>query len=133
MSTHRLTRVAERIGEAIVDHRLASFLLTSVTLVLMTDAIRRVLPDETAIDGLTWTLLALMAFAVIVSILVPALLPQDRRAFVGLVIGVSPAIYGFAGALAGSPPLLMWVGTPIALCLVASCLVGTPRGQWEPY
>jgi hypothetical protein len=133
MSTHRLARVAERIGEEIADHRSASFLITSVTLVLMADAARRVLPDETEADALTWLLLALTASTVVVCLLVPGRLPAHRRMFAAFALGVLPAVYGFAGAFAGSPPLLMWTGTLIAICLIASCLAGSPRGRWEPY
>jgi hypothetical protein len=128
-----ITRLAVRISQAIADHRLASFLLTSSTLVLTADAVRRVLPEESAIDALTWILLVLMGSAVIVAVLLPGRLPRDRRMLAAFVLGVSPAVYGFAGALAGSPPLLMWSGTLIALCLVAFGLAGAPRGEWEPY
>jgi hypothetical protein len=45
-------------------HRLPAFLITSVSLVLLADAIRRVLSDADAqLDALTWAALALMVYA----------------------------------------------------------------------
>ena len=48
-----------------------SFVITSAVILLMADSIRRVLPDESEVNMLTWIALAFMVYAVIVTVFLP--------------------------------------------------------------
>jgi hypothetical protein len=126
------TRLAVSVSDTLSKHRAASFLITAVIVLLVADAIRRVLPDDTRVSALTWILAALMAYAVVATMMVRRRTPADMRAFFAMALGLSPAFFGFAGALAGSPQALMWGGVLLSLCLVGVALATTtPRHESE--
>jgi hypothetical protein len=110
--------LAERLSNLISRHRLSSFLVTVASLLLMADAIRRVLPDDAQVSLLTWTALALMAYAVIALIFVVRRFPQEIRVFVAWGTAVIPAITGMSATLTGSPTIMMWLGVLLSVGLV---------------
>ena len=111
--------VAERISRFLAERRLASFVITSVVILLMADAIRRVLPNESDVNVFTWIALALMAYAVIATVMLRKRVTPNVRLGVAWSLGLSPSLYGFAAVLSGSPVVLMWFGGLVSLSLVA--------------
>jgi hypothetical protein len=111
--------VVERISALLAERRLASFVITGAVILLMADAIRRVLPTESEVNVLTWIALALMAYAVIATVLLLKRVAPNVPLVVNWSLGISPSLYGFAAVLAGSPVVVMWFGSLLSLCLVA--------------
>jgi hypothetical protein len=128
-----VARLSARASETIADHRIAAFVITSATLVLAADAVRRVLPEETSPGVGTWVLLGLMAPTVIVAVALRERVQPERRALFTFTLGIAPALYGFAGTLTGSPPLLMWAGVVVSVSLVALALATSQRAEWVPH
>lgn len=128
-----VARLSVRASETIADHRIAAFVITSLTLVLVADAVRKVLPDESSPGVATWILLGLMASTVVVAVALRERVQPERRALVAFALGVSPAVYGFAGTLTGSPPMLMWAGVVLSVSLVALALATAQRAEWVPH
>ena len=123
VTARRLMLVAERVSRFLAERRLASFVITSVVILLMADAIRKVLPNESDVNVFTWIALALMVYAVIATVvLLKRVTPratQNVRLMVAWSLGLSPSLYGFAAVLSGSPVVLMWLGVLVSLSLVA--------------
>jgi hypothetical protein len=59
--TGGLLGLYESLSKLMSRHRLASFVITAATLLLMADATRRVISDDAQFNLLTWIALALMA------------------------------------------------------------------------
>jgi hypothetical protein len=116
--TSGLLGLAESLSKLMSRRRLASFLITAASLLLMADAIRRVLSDDAHINLLTWTALALMAYALIALIFVLRRAPQDVRFSMAWTIALIPATAGMAATLTGSPDIMMWLGVLLAIGLV---------------
>ena len=94
----------------------------------MADAIRRVLTGQSEVNVLTWIVFGLMAWALIGTVLMPKLVAPNLRILVAWSVAVSPALYGFAAALADSPVVVMWFGVLLSLCLVTwAAIVEAPR------
>ena len=111
--------MTERLSRLLDRHRLPAFLITSVSLVLLADAIRRVLSDADAqVDALTWAALALMVYAVVAVLFLQERAPDNVRLVVAWFIGLSPALYGMTAAAVGSPLVVMWIGVVVAIGLV---------------
>jgi hypothetical protein len=110
--------LAERVSKFLVDRPLASFFITAAVVTLTAASVRRVVPAESHVGLLTWAALALMAYAVIATAMLPKRVGPVVRPFVAWVVGISPSIYGYAAALAGSPTIVMWFGVVLSLCLV---------------
>ena len=111
--------LAERLSRFLSRHRLPAFLFTAVSLVLVADAIRRVLSDgDSQVGALTWAALALMAYAVVAVPFLQRRAPDNVRLVVAWFIGLSPALYGMTATIVGSPPVLMWIGVVLAIGLV---------------
>ena len=111
--------LAERLSRFLSLHRLPSFLITAVSLVLVADAFRRVLSDSDAqADALTWAALALMAYAVVAVLFLRRRAPDNVRLVVAWFIGLSPALYGMTATIVGSPLVVMWIGVGLAIGLV---------------
>lgn len=111
--------LAQKLSRFLSRHRLPSFLITAVSLVLVADAIRRVLSDaDTQVDALTWAALALMAYAVVAVLFLQRRAPDNVRLVVAWFIGLSPALYGMTATVVGSPLIVMWVGVVLAIGLV---------------
>jgi hypothetical protein len=114
----RLQAFVVGISRFLSERRLASFLITAVTLVLMADSIRRVLPDARQGGVLMWAFLAVAAYAVIATVFWVRKGPQSSRLFIAWFSGITPALCGMAAALSGSPALVMWLGVLLAIGLV---------------
>jgi hypothetical protein len=114
----RAPGLAEGLSNLISRHRLSSFLATVAFLLLMADAIRRVLSDDAQVNVLTWTALALMAYAVCALIFVLHRAPQNVRFFMAWGMAVIPATSCMAAALTGSPTIMMWLGVLLSIGLV---------------
>jgi hypothetical protein len=111
--------MTERLSRLLDRHRLPAFLITSISLVLLADAIRRVLSDADAqVDALTWAALALMVYAVVAVLFLQERAPDNVRLVVAWFIGLSPALYGVTAAAVGSPLVVMWIGVVVAIGLV---------------
>lgn len=108
-----------RISRLLSEHRLASFAVTAVTLLLMADSIRRVLPDEEG-EGevVMWAAVAVAAYSAIATVYLVRRGPPETRLFLAWFSGITPALCGMAAALYGSPALVMWVGILLAIGLV---------------
>ena len=104
-----------------------AFLITGAVLVLMAGAIRQVLPVEGRVTVPTWVFWAAMAHAVILVLFPRRLFPPDRRLVLTWWLGLTPAFFGYAGVLNGSPSIVMWVGVALSLGLVAFVLVTHDR------
>jgi hypothetical protein len=109
--------IFERASRIIAEHRVACFLVTAGAIILMWDATRRVLPDETETSLFTWVLLGLMAYSIVALVYVRKRFPVDVRNVFAYGMAVSPAFYGFAAALFGSPVVVMWIGAALAIVL----------------
>jgi hypothetical protein len=111
--------LAEKLSRFLSRHRLPSFLITAVSLVLVADAIRRVLSDaDGQVDALTWAALALMAYAVVAVLFLQRRAPDNVRLVTAWFIGLSPALYGMTATVVGSPLIVMWIGVVLAIGLV---------------
>ena len=112
--------LAEKLSRFLSRHRLPSFLITAVSLVLLGDAIRRALSDsgDARVDALTWAALALMAYAVVAVLFLQRRAPESVRLVVAWFIGLSPAVYGMTATIVGSPLFIMWIGIALAIGLV---------------
>lgn len=77
----------------------------------------RMMPDETRTSVVTWVALGLMAYAIVASVYVQRRFPPDKRNVVAWGLAVSPAVYGYAVALFGSPVVVMWIGVVLAVVL----------------
>jgi hypothetical protein len=108
-----------RVSRLLSEHRLVSFAVTAVTLLLMADSIRRVLPDEEG-EGevVMWAAVAVAAYSAIATVYLVRRGPPETRLFLAWFGGITPALCGMAAALAGSPALVMWVGVLLAIGLV---------------
>jgi hypothetical protein len=91
----------------------------------MADSVRRVLSDEGQVGILTWVLLALMAYAAIATVFSLRRGPESSRLIMAWGSGITPALYGMAAALAGSPTSVMWLGVLLAVALVGWVAVTT--------
>ncbi|HZA60864.1 MAG TPA: hypothetical protein VE754_04175 [Actinomycetota bacterium] len=109
---------AARLSKFLSEHRLASFLVTAAALVLMAEAVRRVLPNGGQVSVLTGVLLAPMAYAPIATVYTLRRGPQPFRLVMAWSVGVTPALFGIAAALNGSPAIVMWGGVLLAIALV---------------
>lgn len=128
-----LLAVYERISRFLAERRLMSFVITSAAILLVADSIRRVLLDESEVNLFTWIALALIVYAVIVTIFLPKRVAPNVRLVVAWTLGVSPALYGFAAVLADSPRVVMWVGVLMSLCLVSWVAIAkTPEPRGRP-
>lgn len=112
--------LAVRLSRLLSRNRLPAFLITAVSLVLVADAIRRVLSDsgDAQVDALTWAALALMAYAVVAVLFLQRRAPENVRLVVAWFIGLSPALYGITATMVGSPLVVMWIGVVLAIGLV---------------
>ena len=111
--------LAEKLSRFLSRHRLPSFLITAASLVLVADAIRRVLSDaDGQVDALTWAALALMAYAVVAVLFLQRRAPDNVRLVTAWFIGLSPALYGMTATVVGSPLIVMWIGVVLAIGLV---------------
>jgi hypothetical protein len=110
--------LAENLSRLLSRHRLASFLITAASLLLMADAVRRVLSDDAQFNVLTWIALALIVYAVFALWYVQRRAPQDVRFAMVWGIALIPATVGIAAALTGSPTTMMWLGVLLAIGLV---------------
>lgn len=112
--------LTERLSRLLSRHRIPAFLITAVSLLLVADAIRRVLSDsgDDRVDALTWAALALMAYAVVAVLFLQRRAPGNVRLVVAWFIGLSPALYGMTAAIVGSPIVVMWIGVVLAIGLV---------------
>jgi hypothetical protein len=106
----RFQAFGERVSEFLSEHRLASFLVTVVVLVLLADDVRWVFPDGGHIGVFTWVLLALMAYAPIATVFLLRQGPHPSRLLIAWGVGITPALLGMTAAVAGSPALVMWFG-----------------------
>jgi hypothetical protein len=105
------------VSRFLSQRRLASFLITAVTLVLMAESIQRVLPDARQGGVLMWAFLAGAAYAAIATAFWVRKGPQSSRLFIAWFSGITPALCGMAAALSGSPALVMWLGVLLAIGL----------------
>jgi len=109
------------------DHLLASYLVTAACMLLMADAILRVLPDDSHAGVITWVAIGLMAYAGVAMLIFVKRFPDDRRIVIAWVMGSSPAFYGFAAFLSGSPAAVLWLGVAWSLILVAFVAITSRR------
>jgi len=108
-----------RVSRLLSEHRLASFAVTAVILLLMADSIRRVLSDKDEWGGvLMWALLAVAVYSAIATVFWVRRGPPESRLFIAWSSGITPALCGMAAALAGAPALVMWVGVLLAVVIV---------------
>ena len=126
VAAQRPKGVSAHVSETLARHRVASFLVTAAALLLLANAILRVLSGASRVTVLTWVLIALMAYAVVAIFVLLKRVAAEVRLFVAWGLGISPAMYGFAAALADSPIVVMWIGVLTSLGLVALVL-GTVR------
>ena len=99
-----------RVSRLLSEHRVAAFAVTTVTLLLMADSIRRVLADEEGGGVLIWAFVALAAYSVFATVFLVRRGPPETRLFLAWFGGITPALCGMAAALYGAPALVMWVG-----------------------
>jgi hypothetical protein len=118
---------AKTISRFLAEHRLASFIIAAVVMVLWADAVRRVLPDHSDINVFTWVALALMVYAMVALIVLPKRVMPSVRSLVAWGMAISPSVYGVAAALAGSPMIVMWIGVVLSILLSAwVAITGAP-------
>jgi hypothetical protein len=110
MAGDTLVTMLGRVSAWIRDHLLASYLVTAACILLMADAIRRVLPDDSHAGVITWVAIGLMAYAGVAMLTFLKRFPDDRGISIAWVMGASPAFYGFAAVLSGSPAAVLWLG-----------------------
>jgi hypothetical protein len=116
-----------RVSAWIRDHMLASYLVTPACILLMADAIRRVLPDDSHTGVFIWVAIGLMTYAGVAMLIFLRRFPDDRGIFIAWVMGASPAFYGFAAGLSGSPAAVLWLGVAWSLILVAFVAISSKR------
>jgi hypothetical protein len=117
---------AEQLSKLLSRHRTASFLITAAGLLLLADAVRQVLSDDGTVGVFTWVALALMAYATITTIRWQRPAPPDIPFLIAWAMGINPALFGIAAALAGSPVVVMWIGVLLAIGLIGWVSVRTP-------
>lgn len=127
MAGDTLDTMLGRVSAWIRDHLLASYIVTAACILLMADAIRRVLPDDSHAGVITWVAIGLMAYAGVAMLTFLKRFPDDRRISIAWVMGASPAFYGFAAVLAGSPAAVLWLGVAWSLILVAFVAITSRR------
>jgi hypothetical protein len=107
-----------RVSRLLSEHRLGSFVVTTVALLQMGVSIRLVLSKEEGGGVLIWAFLALVAYSAIATVFWVRRGPAESRFLIAWGSGITPALCGMAAALAGSPELVMWVGILLAIGLV---------------
>jgi hypothetical protein len=127
MAGNTLVTMLGRASAWIRDHLLASYLVTAACILLMADAIRGVLPDDGHTGVITWVAIGLMAYAGVAMLIFVKRYPDNRGIFVAWGMGASPAFYGFAAGLSGSPAAVLWLGVAWSLTLVAFVAISSGR------
>ena len=121
--------LAERLSRFLSRHRLPAFLITSVSLVLVADAIRRALSGDAEVSVLTWAAVGLMAYAAFAVLYFRDRAPENIRLAMVWFIALSPAVYGMTATVAGSPDAVMWIGVVLAIGLVGWVALGPAPGE----
>lgn len=104
-----------RVSRLLSEHRLASFAVTAVILLLTADSIRRVLSDEDEWGGvLMWALLAVAAYSAIATVFWLRRGPPESRLFIAWFSGITPAC-------AAWPPSPGTCPRDVGRCLARGC------------
>ena len=114
--------MVERISMIVAEHRRGSFIITAVAMILIAVDVQMVAPGDAHVGVFTWIAVAGMIYAgiaVVMIVRLPRLGDLNRLIGVPWMIGISPVIFGCTAAMAGSPVLLLWIGTVVSLSLVA--------------
>ena len=118
MAATGIQALVVRVSRLLSEHRLGSFVVTTVALLQLGGSIRLVLREEEGGGGLVWAFLALAAYSAIATVFWVRRGPPESRLFIAWFSGITPALCGMAAALYGSPALVMWVGILLAIGLV---------------
>jgi hypothetical protein len=100
MAGNTLVTMLGRASAWIRDHLLASYLVTAACILLMADAIRRVLPDDSHTGAITWVAIGLMAYAGVAMLIFVKRFPDNRGIFVAWGMAHLPPSMG---SLRGCP------------------------------